>query len=221
MDDIHTPTVPSGPTSSSSRPNNAFEGKAPLMELISEKERLEGELTALSSVLDSHGVNMNTGLTTFDGFPRNDLDIAQIRTTRARIIRLRNDYKGIMSQIEAGLHAHHASSTNSVTHSAATGRALSAVNGSSSDAIGVPFAKVNSIVAGSPASEAGLQIGDRIRQFGNVNWMNHEKLAKVAETVQRNQGRSIVVKISRGDTDDQASEELQLVLVPRSDWGGR
>ena len=93
-----------------------------------------------------------------------------------------------MSQIEAGLHAHHASSTNSVTHSAATGRALSAVNGSSSDAIGVPFAKVNSIVAGSPASEAGLQIGDRIRQFGNVNWMNHEKLAKVAETVQRNQG---------------------------------
>ena len=53
MDDIHTPTVPSGPTSSSSRPNNAFEGKAPLMELISEKERLEGELTALSSVLDS------------------------------------------------------------------------------------------------------------------------------------------------------------------------
>jgi len=24
-----------------------------------------------------HGVNMNTGLTTFDGYPRDDIDVAQ------------------------------------------------------------------------------------------------------------------------------------------------
>lgn len=53
-----------------------------------------------------------------------------------------------------------------------------------------PFAKVNSVVPGSPADEAGLKAGDWIRKFGDVNWLNHEKLNKVAETVQRNQGVS-------------------------------
>ena len=38
---------------------------------------MEEELKALSSVLDSHGVDMNTSLLTADGFPRSDLDVAQ------------------------------------------------------------------------------------------------------------------------------------------------
>lgn len=53
-----------------------------------------------------------------------------------------------------------------------------------------PFAKVNSVVPGSPADDAGLKTGDRIRNFGDINWLNHEKLSKVAETVQKNQGVS-------------------------------
>ncbi|MCJ1403706.1 GTP-binding nuclear protein gsp1/Ran [Xylographa trunciseda] len=229
MEDIHTPTVPSGPTSTSNGRYNVLEDKTPLMDLILEKERVESELSALSSVLDSHGVNMNTGLTTFDGFPRNDLDIAQIRTTRARVIHLRNDYKSLMSQIEAGLHAHHASAAQlTATATSISATNLSRVSDSSRNAsmavsehIGVPFAKVNSVVTGSPADGAGLKAGDEITQFGNVDWMNHEKLAKVAETVQRNQGRSIVVKIVRHSAADDTVEELQLQLVPRSDWGGR
>jgi len=227
MEDMHTPTVPSGPTSTSNGTYNVSEAKTPLMDLILEKERVESELSALSSVLDSHGVNMNTGLTTFDGFPRNDLDIAQIRTTRARIIRLRNDYKSLMSQIEAGLHAHHASAAQ-LTASSTSVTSLSRVSDISrnpsmavSEHIGVPFAKVNSVVTGSPADGAGLKAGDEITQFGNIDWMNHEKLAKVADTVQRNQGRNIVVKIVRHSTADDTVEELQLQLVPRSDWGGR
>ena len=57
--------------------------------------------------------------------------------------------------------------------------------------IDTPFAKVNSVVPGSPADAAGLKAGDRVRRFGEVNWLNHEKLSKVAETVQRNQGVGI------------------------------
>ena len=53
MDDIHNPTVPSCPTSISSRPNTALDKEVPLMELMGEKERVESELSALSSVLDS------------------------------------------------------------------------------------------------------------------------------------------------------------------------
>ena len=53
MDDIHNPTVPSGPTSASRGPNAVLDKEVPLMELMKEKERIESELTALSSVLDS------------------------------------------------------------------------------------------------------------------------------------------------------------------------
>ena len=147
---------------------------------------------------------MNTSLTTFDGYPRDDIDIAQsllprsihgnsptyqsvVRTTRARIIRLRNDYKSLMSRIEEGLHNHHAEARSLPTSQPASALHAPATSTSSLEA---PFAKVNSVVAGSPAEDAGLKTGDKIRRFGDVDWINHEKLSKVAETVQRNEGVS-------------------------------
>ncbi|CAD6577349.1 MAG: GTP-binding nuclear protein gsp1/Ran [Alectoria sarmentosa] len=193
MDDIHTPTVPSGPTTAQRVANGVGKDKMSLMDLIAEKTRIEEELSALGSVLDSHSVNMNTTLTTFDGYPRDDLDIAQIRTTRARIIYLRNDYKALMSKIELGLHEYHASyqASNpppvSGSGQGAQGSELSTTN---RGLVETPFAKVNGVVRGSPADDAGLKAGDRILKFGDVNWLNHDKLSKVAETVQRNQGVS-------------------------------
>lgn len=53
-----------------------------------------------------------------------------------------------------------------------------------------PFAKVNSVASGSPAAQAGLKAGDKIRNFGSVNWMDHENLTKIAQTVQQNEGVS-------------------------------
>ncbi|CAD6571520.1 MAG: putative 26S proteasome regulatory subunit [Alectoria sarmentosa] len=222
MDDIHTPTVPSGPTTAQRVANGVGKDKMSLMDLIVEKTRVEEELSALGSVLDSHSVNMNTTLTTFDGYPRDDLDIAQIRTTRARIIYLRNDYKALMSKIELGLHEYHASyqASNpppvSGSGQGAQGSELSTTN---RGLVETPFAKVNGVVPGSPADDAGLKAGDRILKFGDVNWLNHEKLSKVAETVQRNQGvshtRNVVVKVVRN------TEEVTLQLTPKSNWGGR
>lgn len=53
MDDLHTPSVAAGPT------NGAFNGVAKkdmsLTELMAEKDRVQSELSALSSVLDSVG----------------------------------------------------------------------------------------------------------------------------------------------------------------------
>lgn len=51
MDDLHAPTVGSGPTSQP--PSNGTEDELTLQELIAKKENLEAELTALGSVLDS------------------------------------------------------------------------------------------------------------------------------------------------------------------------
>jgi 26S proteasome regulatory subunit N4 len=93
MNNLHAPTVPSGP-SSGPQGNDSTPSKLSLLELFERKDGLEEELKALGAVLDSvsrpgcrmsleltgyiqHGVNMNTSLTTFDGYPRDDIDVAQ------------------------------------------------------------------------------------------------------------------------------------------------
>ncbi|KAL4821959.1 hypothetical protein BDW67DRAFT_149906 [Aspergillus spinulosporus] len=223
---LHAPTISSGSTSGGI-PRDL--SKLSMADLMKHKDRIEEELSALSSVLNSHGVNMGTSLTTFDGFPRDDIDVAQIRTIRAQIIRLRYDHKEVMAHIEKGIHAHFASLQSSAPGGSTP---TSSTNGSTTEPSEVhppaagtgvlaPFAKVNSVVPGSPAGQAGLQAGDLIRSFGTVNWLNHERLSKVAELVQQNEGRAITVKISRGGITPGNSVNLDLELVPRRNWGGR
>jgi 26S proteasome non-ATPase regulatory subunit 9 len=90
--DIHAPTVASGPASGGPARDIS---KLAMPDLMQEKERIEEEMSALSSVLQSvrylgskllqfcltipfkHGVPMTASLTTFDGYPRDDIDIAQ------------------------------------------------------------------------------------------------------------------------------------------------
>ncbi|KAF2017569.1 26S proteasome non-ATPase regulatory subunit 9 [Aaosphaeria arxii CBS 175.79] len=220
MDDIHAPTVSSGPTTSG-HSNGVPKAQLSLQELIAEKDRVEAELKALGQVLDSHGVKMTTGLTTLDGFPRSDIDVPQIRTTRARIIRLRNDYKELMDHIEKGLHAHHARLQQQQAENNNTTAGRSLASGPASSALEAPFAKVNSIVAGSPAESAGLKVGDSITKFGWVDWTNHEKLSRVAEAVSQNEGLPITVKALRQSATGGPSESVEMQLTPRRNWGGR
>lgn len=147
-----------------------------------------------------------------------------------------------MSQIETGLHERHAQarasiappppSSSTTTSSSSTRPAIpspnpsttpvGATNATDSTLVETPFARVNTVAPNSPADEAGLMVGDRVRRFGDVNWMNHEKLGKVAEVVRRNQDRSVVVKVVRSVTDGgEETRELSLRLVPRANWGGR
>lgn len=211
--------VPSGPTSIHQA--ESFEGLT-LPQLISRKDNLEAELKALGAVLDSHGVTMDTSLTTFDGYPRSDIDVAQVRVTRARIIVLRNDWKALMDKIEKGLHEHHAKYQASDEYKNSLSRPQPEPTSTSQQTPSIPetpFAKVSSVEPGSPAHEAGLKSGDLIRRFGNVIWSNHERLRKVGETVSQNLGRPILVKVARGNSSQ--AQELDLRVTPRQDWGGR
>lgn len=228
-DNIHAPTVPSGPTSVGASGGRDI-SKMNMTELLKEKELLEAELKALGDVLQSHGVNMSTTLTTFDGYPRDDIDIAQIRTTRARIIYLRNDYKAVMGKIEQEVHSYFANMPQDQAGApvAPTQVGAAAVTNegeegpsSQNGLVETPFAKVNSVAAGSPAAQAGLKDGDRIRNFGGVNWMNHENLRKISDVVQNSQGRPLSVKIARPDESGQGLTNLSLQLTPRPNWGGR
>jgi 26S proteasome non-ATPase regulatory subunit 9 len=98
-----------------------------------------------------------------------------------------------MSRIEKGLHAHHAhmaeQAQNSPAAAAVAAQAQAALQPTPT-ALEAPFAKVNSVVAGSPAESAGLRIGDTITEFGWVDWTNHERLSRVAEAVSQNEGVS-------------------------------
>jgi 26S proteasome non-ATPase regulatory subunit 9 len=58
----------------------------------------------------------------------------------------------------------------------------------------IPFARVNSVAAGSPADSAGMKAGDVIRNFGYVNHTNHDGLKRVGECVQGNEGVSPSLK---------------------------
>ncbi|KAI0102921.1 hypothetical protein GGR51DRAFT_525865 [Nemania sp. FL0031] len=220
MDTLHAPTVPSGP---SSRPlANGNVKQLSFAELQQKKDNMEAELKALGGVLDSHGVNMETPLLTRDGFPRADIDVAQIRTTRSRIIHLKNDYKDLMNAIEKHLHEHFASlqGAEDAAPTAVPANRATMMGDSIPETLDVPFAKVNSVVADSPAEAAGLRAGDEIRNFGYVNKDNNDGLKKVAECVQGNEGQRVLVKITRrGDSGTQ--QELQLYLTPRRNWGGR
>ncbi|KAL6919925.1 hypothetical protein ACHAP8_006505 [Fusarium lateritium] len=219
MENLHAPTVPSGETTASVTNGNA--GHLSFAELQRKKDDVETELKALGGVLDSHGVDMNTSLLTSDGFPRADIDVAQIRTTRSRIIRLRNDYSALMTRIEKYLHEHFASlDENDAAPVAGQANTQSVLPDSVSATLDPPFAKVNTVAAGSPAESAGLKAGDEIRNFGYVNRANHDNLSKVAECVQGNEGSNVFIKVSRVDGVAER-QELRLTLTPRKDWGGR
>lgn len=212
--------VPSGPTTySHEKPNY---DNLNIQQLIVRKDNLEEELKALGSVLDHHKVTMTSTLTTFDGFPRADIDVAQVRTTRARIIHLRNDWKDLMAKIEKALHEHH----EPLIEADKNRQMEPEVRDMEVDqeekppaAPEVPFARVKSVEDGSPANEAGMKADDLIRRFGMAIWSNHDRLRKVGEVVAQNSGKPILVQIQRKKGD--GVEELDLRLTPRSGWGGR
>lgn len=122
-------------------------------------------------------------------------DTLEVRTTRSRIIHLKNDYKELMNVIEKHIHEHFAKQAENAE--AATPltnghtRDLEVDSRPASQVLTPPFAKVNSVVAGSPAADAGLMAGDLVRLFGYVNNTNHDGLKRVGECVQGNEGVSV------------------------------
>ncbi|KAF9909361.1 hypothetical protein EC991_008746 [Linnemannia zychae] len=208
--------------------------------LMKQKDELEAEIKQQQDDLQSQKVGMNDPLIDSNGFPRSDIDLVVVRTARSNIIRLKNDMKALMLQIEEALHAVHAealeekqrreaekkkeqelSGTASIG-SAAASSTPSATTPAAVDEAALerslpPFARVNAVAPDSPAREAGLVQGDRIVVFGTVNANSPNTLPSLSAHVQSKENKPILVKVQRGDSTDLVS----LVLVPKQGWGGR
>lgn len=79
--------------------------------------------------------------------------------------------------------------------------------------VNLPFAVVDEIAEASPAAEDGLQLGDRIVKFGNVE-AGDNLLPRLASEAQTNRDRSIPVIVMRQGT------LINLTMTPRA-WQGR
>lgn len=100
---------------------------------------------------------MTDSLVDSQGFPRNDIDVYQIREARHKIIYLQNDLKEIMAAIERGLHEIHASSDVSTASSHNASPKMSGANAEVREedlAKYKAFIRVDKIIDNSPAQEA-------------------------------------------------------------------
>lgn len=93
--------------------------KEQVLKLIEQKDKIERTINDYGRVLAANGnVGMTESLVDDFGFPRNDVDVYQVRQARNQIICLQNDLKTLLKEIEQGLSDVHAEAK--VNHEAST-----------------------------------------------------------------------------------------------------
>ncbi|XP_073169471.1 26S proteasome non-ATPase regulatory subunit 9 isoform X4 [Lepidochelys kempii] len=124
---------------------------------------------------------------------------------------LQNDHKALMLQVEKALHQLHAREKEKQAKDEAEAQA-EAMNQNPS--LPQPFARVNAVTPGSPASISGLQVDDEIIEFGSVDTHNFQTLQNIATVVQHSEGKPLSVTVIRG------GKKLHLGLTPKQ-WAGK
>lgn len=194
---------------------------------MSEKEAMESKISEYGNILANNAnVGMDGPLIDGDGFPRNDIDVYQVRQARQQIICLQNDYKALMKEIEKQMHKLHSEAAESQTQLLSINTATLRLEGdndvpttSMSPPLVVPpvkvIVKVNMISPGSPAEEAGLRVDDEILEFGTINSRNFQNnLTQISDLVRHMQNKRVPLKVLR------MGQQLDMILIPKS-WSGR
>ncbi|XP_055630986.1 26S proteasome non-ATPase regulatory subunit 9 [Toxorhynchites rutilus septentrionalis] len=202
-----------------------------VLELIKQKDSIEQRINDQGRILEVNHVGMNDPLVDESGYPRNDIDVYQVRQARHKIICLQNDLKALMRQIEEGLHTVHAETAaqkESLGSSKMQGMDIDGDgedDGGNSSGLGSTInrrrlsamksiAKVNVVSDGSPAQSAGIAMRDEIVEFGTVNASNFRDLSQIAVVARDCANKSIPVIVRR------EGKLLDLVLTPKT-WSGR
>ncbi|XP_057428793.1 probable 26S proteasome regulatory subunit p27 [Lotus japonicus] len=212
--------------------------KAETMSLMDKRTSLEAEMNAIITHLTQPGApGLSGNLIDSEGFPRSDIDIPAVRAERRRLEELRNDHKEVTEKINQNIQILHSArlgkspfknSGNDEGSDTQTSTAVDTLastpgqnvllrqNPNSMDVdvlVSRPFAMVDEIADASPAVEDGLQLGDQILKFGNVE-AGDDLLQRLSSESQSNLDRPIPVVITRQGT------VVNLTITPRT-WQGR
>ncbi|XP_061527794.1 26S proteasome non-ATPase regulatory subunit 9 [Phycodurus eques] len=179
--------------------------------LIKKKDDIEEQIKAYYDVLEDQGVGLDGPLVDAEGYPRSDVNLYQIRTARHNISCLQNDHKAIMVEIEDALHRLHAQEKDKWPHDQ-----MEALEEpvEQRDTLPPAFARVDAVTQGSPASAAGLKVGDEVIEFGSVNTGNFQSLHNIASVVQHSEGKPLRVMVVRG------GQRANMSLTPQR-WSGQ
>ncbi|KAL2534816.1 26S proteasome regulatory subunit [Abeliophyllum distichum] len=208
--------------------------KAEAMNLMEKRSGIEAEMNVIIERLcQPGGPGLFGNLLDSEGFPRADIDIPAVRADRQRLSELRNDHKDITEKIDQKIEVLHSARLAPITESdkdpglnaqervvnlgtsSSFGNPVGGGNNSMDVDVVVsrPFATVDEITDRSPAAEDGLQLGDQIVKFGNVE-VGENLLQRLAAEAQINQGRAISLVVMR------QGALINLTVTPRY-WSGR
>eukprot|EP01031_Cornospumella_fuschlensis_P035168 gene35168-42598_t len=204
--------------------SNLKDLKHTLNTLIAQRELLEIEADAIHSELTSPGPNgeppagLKDPLVDAEDFPRGDIDIYNVRGKRLRLSGINYEHKELMKQIETLVHRiYELGPSEDTTSSDETGAKLSMpstiFNAPEVMLLG-PIAKLDEILEGSPAAEAGIVDGDLLMKFGSITSNTADALPSIAKLVGASVSKPIAILVKRGE------EVMELTLTPRT-WGGR
>lgn len=196
----------------------------PLPQLMQCKDSIEAEiekfLTVLANDLNS---DMTSPLLTGDGFPRNDIDVYQVRYVRQKVNMLRNDLVKVMDQLHTALSSHFVSRSidsklNAMTMDGNDGRTPDHGNGNiDAAARAVPFARVTEVTPESPVSVAGINVGDLLCTIGTIDATNHNSLKAIPGLIASCENSDVKITLKRGE----AQQLHNVTLRPSRNWPGQ
>ncbi|KAM7267722.1 hypothetical protein ACFE04_009888 [Oxalis oulophora] len=204
--------------------------KTETINLMDKRSTVESQMTSIiNSLTASGGPGIDGTLVDSEGFPLPEIDIPTIRAQRRHLIELKNDYKEITEKIDRNLQILHsarlpaklndsgnqgASITDGVGSTASENAVAESSSAMDVDVIlKLPFAVIDEITDSSPAAEDGLQLGDTILRFGNVE-AGDNLMQRLATEGQKNQGSAVPVTVMR------QGAMINLTVTPRT-WQGR
>nr|XP_027191161.1 26S proteasome non-ATPase regulatory subunit 9 isoform X3 [Cicer arietinum] len=173
--------------------------KAETSSLMEKRSWLEAEMNTIIARLSQPGApGLSGNLLDSEGFPRSDIDVPIVRAERRRLADIQT------------------SSTVETVASTPSQNVLLSLSPNSMDVdvlVSRPFAVVDEIADASPAVEDGLQLGDQILKFGNVE-AGDNLIQRLASEAQSSMGQTVPVVIMRQGT------VINLTITPRT-WQGR
>lgn len=167
-----------------------------LPQVLDLKSRIEGELDRNFGLLQRQGVDMTSPLITEDGFPREDIDVLEVRLLRNYLNMLRNDLRAVIDRSQELLATHFQSTPTERTSTAA------------------PFAEIYGLMPQSPLHSAGCRDGDLLVSVASVDATNHSGLSFLQHTIQENANVALPLRILRD------GRLLDLTVTPSQTWGG-